>query len=269
MTRSPPAFTILILVASLITGCKPIVNHFAFYPDKRNVIAMENLPTGVQEITITTEDQVKTTSLYLPSVDSKKLLIYFHGNAGNIYHRIPDLQQLQTFGINVIGVSYRGYGKSEGSPSEDGIYLDGKAIYQYAIERLGFTTENIIILGRSIGSTVATDLAQHKELHGLILVTPLSNGKEQAKAGGLGLIAALAGEAFDNLSKIDNLISPLLVIHGTDDHVVPFSMGKAIYNRANAPKRFVKIDGADHNNLQETHPEMYWQPIYEFINKHT
>jgi len=241
------------------------VNYFAFYPDTSNVIATEKLPANVQEITISTEDQVNITSLYLPSAGSEKLLIYFHGNAGNIYHRLSDLQQLQSFGVNVIGVSYRGYGKSEGSPSEAGIYLDGKAVYQHAIERMEFSASNIIILGRSIGSTAAVDLAQGKELHGLILVTPLSSGKEQAATSGLGLISALAGEFFDNLTKIENLKSPLLVIHGTDDYVVPFAMGKAIYDRANAKKEFIKIDGAGHNNLQNTYPDEYWQPIYEFI----
>ncbi|MCF6323275.1 MAG: alpha/beta hydrolase [Gammaproteobacteria bacterium] len=251
----------------MASGCKSIVNYFAFHPDKVNVIAIENLPPSVKEITITTEDQVKITSLYLPSTGSKKLLIYFHGNAGNIYHRMPGLLHLQKIGFNIIGASYRGYGKSEGSPSEAGIYLDGKAVYQYAIEELDFSAENIIILGRSIGSTVAVDLAQNKKLHGLILVSPLSNGKEQAKASGLGLISAFAGDAFDNLTKIDNLNSPLLVIHGTQDRVVPFSMGEAIFNRAKTEKIFIKIDGAGHNDLQNAYSKEYWTPIFQFMNK--
>jgi len=263
--KPPKPLAVLCLLAFAISGCKPIVNYFAFYPDTRNVIATEKLPANVQEVTITTQDQVNITSLYLPSAGSEKLLIYFHGNAGNIYHRLSDLQQLQSFGVNVIGVSYRGYGKSDGSPSEAGIYMDGKAVYQHAVDKLGFTTENIIILGRSIGSTAAADLAQGKKLHGLILVTPLSNGKEQATASGLGMISAFAGESFDNLTKIKNLNSPLLVIHGTDDYVVPFAMGKAIYDRANVKKEFIKIDGAGHNNLQNAYPDEYWQPIYEFI----
>ena len=262
---SSSIFTILILFSLVIPGCKPIVNHFAFYPDTTNVIATEKLPENVQEVTIITEDQVNITSLYLPSAGSEKLLIYFHGNAGNIYHRLSDLQQLQRFGINIIGVSYRGYGKSDGSPSEAGIYLDGNAVYQHAVEQLGFTAENIIILGRSIGSTAAVDLAQGKELHGVILITPLSNGKEQATAGGLGMISSLAGDSFDNLTKIENLKSSLLVIHGTEDYVVPFTMGKAIYERANVKKAFIKIDGAGHNNLQSAYPDEYWRPIYEFI----
>ncbi len=263
-----PYRTWLILIALLFisAGCKPIVNYFSFHPNKSNFITTENLPAAVKEITITTEDKVKITSLYLLSAGSEKLLIYFHGNAGNIYHRMQSLLHLQKTGFNIIGVSYRGYGKSEGSPSEAGIYLDGKAVYQHAIEQLGFSAENIIILGRSIGSAVAIDLAQNKQLHGLILVSPLSNGKEQAEASGLGLISTLAGDAFDNLTKIDNLNSPLLVIHGTKDHVVPFSMGEAIFSRAKTEKRFIKIDGAGHNNLQNGYSKEYWMPILKFMN---
>ncbi len=266
MIKSYGTLLVIILFSFVTAGCKPIVNHFAFHPHKGNLIATENLPANVEEITITTEDQVKITSLYLSFAASKKLLIYFHGNAGNIYHRMPALLHLQKSGINVVGVSYRGYGKSEGRPSEAGFYLDGKAAYQYAIEELGFSAKNIIILGRSIGTTVATNLAQHKNLHGLILVTPLSNGKEQAEASGLGLISTFAGDAFDNLTKIDNLNSPLLVIHGTQDRVVPFSMGEAIFNRAKTEKKFIKIEGAGHNDLQDSYSKEYWIPILKFMN---
>ena len=100
--KAMSTFTISALIGLSMLGCKPIVNEFAFYPDNVNVIPENKLPEGIQEFTISTEDNVKLTSLYLPSTDSNKLLIYFHGNAGNIYHRIPSLLQLHNIGINVI-----------------------------------------------------------------------------------------------------------------------------------------------------------------------
>lgn len=246
-------------------GCKPVINELAFHPDTENVIPANKLPDEIQEITISTADKVSITSLYLPSTESDKLIIYFHGNAGNIYHRIPSLLQLHQFGINVLGVSYRGYGKSEGEPSEEGVYLDGKAIYQHAVEQLAFPKENIIILGRSIGTTVAINTAQNKQIGGVILITPLTNGKEQAEAAGLGAISSLAGSSFDNSAKIENIKSPLLVIHGTNDQVIPFSMGKDIFDRAKVKKKFVKIEGANHNNLHDDYQQEYWLPILRFI----
>jgi len=259
-------FTISALIGLSMLGCKPIVNEFAFYPDNVNVIPANKLPNGIQEITINTDDNVKLISIFLPSTKSKKLLIYFHGNAGNIYHRIPSLLQLHSFGVNVIGVSYRGYGKSEGDPSEEGIYLDGEATYQYAVERMGFSKENIILFGRSIGTTVAINIAQNKDIQGIILVTPLTSGEYLAKAIGLGSVASLAEGSFDNITKIESIKSPLLVIHGTSDRIIPYSMGREIFERANVKKEFVKIDGANHNNLHDIYSQKYWPPILRFIN---
>ena len=251
----------------IIYGCKSVINQVAFHPDNVDVLPKNRLPHGIEEFFVNTEDHVKIQGLYLPVVDSDKVLIYFHGNAGNIYHRIPSLVQLQRFGVNVVGVSYRGYGKSEGTPSEEGVYLDGDAVYKYVTEELGFDQSNIIIFGRSIGTTVAINTSQHKEIGGLILVTPLTSGKAQAKAGGLGVISSIDGNSFDNLTKIKNVKAPLLVIHGTNDRVIPYSMGKEIFDSAQAKKKFVKIKGAGHNNLQDTYRQAYWQSILDFIKQ--
>jgi len=165
----------------------------------------------------------------------------------------------------VIGVSYRGYGKSNGDPTEEGVYQDGQAIFQYAVEQMGFSKEKIIIFGRSIGTAVAINTAQNEKIRGVILVTPMTDGKDQAKAGGLGPISSLAGNSFDNISKVGNIESPLLVIHGTNDQIVPYSMGEAIFNRANVKKKFVRIKSANHNDLQDAYGKEYWPPIIEFI----
>lgn len=261
----------LILIAFLsiliLHGCKPVVNKMAFHPDNENVLSTDQLPSNVQEIFIETEDQVKIQSYFIPNKSSDKILIYFHGNAGNICHRLPDLMQISSFGINVLGISYRGYGKSQGKPSEKGIYIDGKATLNYATQRLGFSINNVTLLGRSIGTTVAINTSQNLNIGGLILVTPLTSGKDHAKAAGLGFISSLAGNSFNNIDKIVNVSCPILIIHGTQDNVIPFEMGKRIYNKAKTKKQFVKIEGADHNNLSTKYKERYWPPIYELTTK--
>jgi len=245
-----------------LSGCKELVNQFAFYP---NQTYEKKLPPEVQERLFTTSDEVQLSSLYLPTIGSDTLLIYFHGNAGNIYHRIPTLLHLQKTGVSVLGVSYRGYGKSAGEPSEEGLYLDGQAALNFAVNDLGLDERNIIIFGRSIGSTVAVDLAQHKNLLGTILVTPLKSGEEQAETMGLGLLTPLVGDAFNNFDKIDKLASPLLIIHGTNDKVVPFSSGKDLFDKATVNKTFVRIEGGKHNDLPSKYSQEYWQPIFEFV----
>ncbi len=260
----------IILIALLGTtmyGCKFIINQLAFYPDRVDLLSKNSLPPGVEERFIDTEDRVRIQLLYLPSTGSGRVLIYFHGNAGNIYHRIPDLLQLQRFGINVMGVSYRGYGKSGGAPSEEGIYQDGEAVFDYATEVLGFPQSEIIIFGRSIGTTVAINSAKNRAIGGLILVTPLTSAKAHAKAVGLGFLSPLAGDAFDNVTRIKEVKVPLLVIHGTDDRVIPFSMGRQLFDSAQTKKQFITIEGAGHNNLQADYGQAYWSAIAGFIRQ--
>ncbi len=266
-----PTFALLILItvtsAVILPGCDAVVNYFAFQPDNLNVLPADQFPDGIEEFAVTTGDHVRIQGLYLPRADSAKVVIYFHGNAGNIYHRIPDLVRLRQSGVSVVGAGYRGYGNSEGTPSEAGIYQDGDAIYRYVTEELGYSEKNIIIFGRSIGTAVALHVAQHKQTGGLILVTPLSSGKAQAEASGLGVIASIAENSFDNLDKIEHIKVPLLVIHGTRDRVIPFSMGKEIFDSASTRKQFIKIEGAGHNDLQDRYGQAYWPPIAEFINR--
>ena len=248
-----------------LQGCEPVINKMAFHPDTENVIPSNQLPRGVQELYIETEDRLEIQCYYIPSKHSDKIIIYFHGNAGNIGHRLPDLMQLNNFGLNVLGVSYRGYGNSQGKPSEAGIYMDGNAAFRHATGDLGFAVENVFVLGRSIGTSVAIHVSQKKNLGGLVLVTPLTSGAEQAKASGLGLVSFVAGDSFNNIGKIGFVSCPVLVIHGTRDNIIPISMGKDIYAKVGSNKKFVAIDGAGHNNLSTTYAGNYWPPINEFL----
>lgn len=119
-------------------------------------------------------------------------------------------------------------------------------------------------MGRSIGTTVALNTAVEQPLGGVILVSPLTTGRAQAGAMGLGSFGSVAGNAFDNLSKVTRLRAPLLVIHGTADEVIPFRMGKAVFEKATVKKEFIKIEGAEHNNLQNFGLQ-YWMPILNFV----
>jgi len=124
---------------------------------------------------------------------------------------------------------------------------------------------NIYIFGRSIGTTVAIHTAQKKKLAGLILVTLLTSGKDMAKATGLGIVSFVAGLSFRNIDKIHNISCPVLVIHGTNDQVIPYGMGVEIYNKLQTKKRMVTIRGARHNNISSSFSGSYWMPISDFI----
>ena len=249
----------------ILCSCESIRNGLAFHPDTTNTIPSNKLPAQVQEFFIPSTEDIQLQSYFIPYEKSDKLVVYFHGNAGNISHRLTDLLQLNSFGINVLGISYRGYGTSTGNPTEEGVYEDGLATLNHAISKLGFEESKIYILGRSIGTTVAINTAQSRSISGLILVTPLTSGADQAKAMGLNSVSSIAGKSFNNMNKTQNIICPTLVIHGTNDRVIPIHMGESIYDQIKTEKQFVRIRGANHNNLSTQYDRQYWFSIYNFI----
>lgn len=250
-------------------GCRWFVNLYAFHPDRHDVPAADDLPGGVKEVFLPTSDGETLQCYWVEGKNAKQTLIYFHGNAGNISHRIPDLLMLAEVGPNVLGVGYRGYGKSSGKPSEKGIYMDGRAALDHVKRAHGFSPDQVILMGRSIGSTVAVDLARNEVYAGLILVTPMTTGKAMGKYHGFGLLSALAGDAFNNQAKIGDIRSPLLIIHGTTDNIVPHVMGEQLHARAPEPKSLVTVQGAGHNDISiggVGGVNIYWKAIRQWIH---
>ena len=147
------------------------------------------------------------------------------------------------------------------------MYIDGKAALEYVTKELGYNLEDVIILGRSIGATVAMHVSQDIDLGGLVLVTPLTSGKEHAQTALPGIFWLLAGGSFNSIGKIENVVCPILIIHGTEDNVIPIDMGRKILELARAEKRMVEIEGAGHNDLSTTYSTVYWPPIHEFTTQ--
>ncbi len=260
--RLTPIFLSTVL---LLAACKPAVNFFAFHANDSYILPADALPPETKEVFFEADDGVRLQALFLKNPSSDIVIIFFHGNAGNIYHRLDDYQLLRQLGTSVFALSYRGYAKSEGSPSETGINLDGKAAFKYVTKTLGYIPPQVFVFGRSIRSTVAADVAQGKNIAGLILISPLSTGRDQADAMGLGFAASLAGVAFNNETKIKRLKAPLLIIHGNRDTLIPIAMGRKILDAAHGDKTFIEIDGAGHNDISGRFKGYYWPPIAEFI----
>lgn len=264
--KGPHVFLLGFLVL-LLTGCKEtLIRHLAFFPEK----VSDNLSISepwLSEVYLTTNDGIKIHALFIESKGANKIVLFFHGNAGNAYHRIPDAYALSLSGINVLLVDYRGYGKSEGKPSEQGLYKDAEAAYDYLIDKRQYTPKDIFLLGRSIGTSAAIHLAQDRQPGGLILITPLSSGKQMATTMGLGWLSWLVGPVFDNIQKIRKANAPTLVIHGDKDEIIPFSMGEEIYKTAPAKnKQFMRIKGGGHNDLTQVAGPGFWASVGQFIN---
>jgi len=133
------------------------------------------------------------------------------------------------------------------------------------LQRQGFESTRILVLGRSLGTAVAVEIAKERALGGMILVAPLTSGRAMAEAQGYGPLSYFAGDAFDNLSRIGQIRCPLLIVHGTQDEAAPIDMGRRLFAAAPEPKQFVAIPGARHSDIERVAPDLYWDAIKDFI----
>ncbi len=211
-------------------------------------------------VKLTTRDGEKISALYFPNSQATYTILYSHGNGTDLGYIRPLLIALQQLGFSVFAYDYRGYGTSDGTPSEHKTYEDIAAAYQYLTEVLRVPAKRIILYGHSVGSGPSIDLATREPVAGVIL-----EGAFTSTFRVVTQIPVLPFDRFDNLSKIRAVRSPILVIHGTDDRVIPFSHARQLYEQANQPKQFVAIAGADHNDLMEVAGLKYQDVLIEFV----
>ena len=247
-----------------------IVNQFTFFPHNKILLKKTLWPDYVSEKWIETEDNEKLQAVYFKHSDAKpnSLIIYFHGNTGNMFshNRFDHANQFYKMGHNVLMISYRGFYKSSGKPSEQGVFMDGEATIKYAQQTLGYTIENTFIFGRSLGTTVATHVSQNRNFKGVLLITPLTNAKDMAKTMGFKYVSFLVKKAFKSLKKIKRLKSKLLIIIGTVDKVTPPEMGIKLFNKYKGDKQLITVEKGGHNNLQIIEFDKFWNGINNFVN---
>jgi fermentation-respiration switch protein FrsA (DUF1100 family) len=251
----------------LLHSCAFIVSKVSFFPNRKDIVKQEHLPPHVSLVRYNTPDKKTIEALYYKNDNYQKVILYFHGNAGNVYGRMPECQNLFSSGYNVFIVSYRGYSKSEGRPSEKGVYVDAESSLQFLKNHDSYKTEDIYVIGRSLGTAVSVNLCQNKNIKKLILITPMSSGNDLANAMGVGFLKPFAGDPFDSYSKINNISSEILFIHGTADEVIPYSQGKKLFNQFKGNKTFVTIPMGHHNDLEITDSKLYWESIRDFLKR--
>lgn len=208
----------------------------------------------LERAVLTTADGLRLQTYYMPAQDEDTgTIVLFHGNAGHAGHRMAKAAIYHLFGIGVLLAEYRGYGGNSGTPDEDGLYQDGRAAMDFLINEKNIPPEKIILYGESLGSGVAVQMAAEYKAAGLVLETPFSSAAAVAAAIYPFIPARLLlKDRYDNIAKISGIHPmPVLVMHGTADGVVPFKEGKKLFEAANDPKKFVTVDGGNHNNLYD------------------
>jgi uncharacterized protein len=260
---------LIFLLVMLVWAFGTLERRSLYYPDKEMVATPAIDQLAFDEVFLKTSDGVRIHGWFIPGpIKGKpaKTIALFHGNAGNISHRLDKLLELRKLGVNVLLLDYRGYGKSGGSPSEQGTYRDGEAAYTYLTEKRKIPPADLIFYGESLGCAVAIEMARRHPAGGLILESPFTSTIAMGKLVFPWLpVRWMVRYRYDNLTKISELHLPILIMHSPQDDVVPFAMGQQLYAAAPQPKTFFELSG-DHNAGYEITGRRYVDAIRSFMH---
>ena len=210
---------------------------------------------NIKEIKINTIDKISLLAWFYEGKSDKPILVYFHGNSFDIGERAYRIKRYNDAGFSTLIVGWRGYSGNEGKPTENNLYLDGKATIEWILENTKFNSEDIINYGESLGSGVAVELNLKFKFLCTVLEAPFTSiadvANKRYKMYPTKFLKFLIKDKFDNLSKIDQIKSPLLIISGTKDEVVPHLHSKLLFEKAIKTKKSLFIDEAMHNNLYD------------------
>lgn len=220
---------------------------------------------NLEECWLMTEDSVKLHGWFARAGNPIAVLVMSHGNAGNISHRLPIIMALRDAGFHVFMFDYRGYGRSEGSPDELGVYRDGRAAFDFVVQRNDVHPVPIILYGTSLGGAVAVDVALHRPAAGLILESTFSSARDVARVAYPFLpVQFVLRTKFSSIEKIRAIRIPSLFLHGDHDGIIPMTLGRKLFEAANEPKTFYEVPGADHNDIFTVGGRSYLDTIKDF-----
>jgi len=246
---------VIVLYATLCFAAYFVADRMIFLPPPATY------SHGLGTIGLTTADGVQISALHLPNPSAEYTILYSHGNAEDLGLVVPMLERIHDWGFSVFAYDYRGYGTSQGRPSERGVYADIDAAYAYLTERLAIPPERIILYGRSVGSGPAVDLAARQRVGGLILESAFMSAFRV-----LTRVPLLPCDEFRNLAKIERVSCPILVMHGLEDDIVPVAHGRRLFDAAREPKRALWVPGAGHNDFMLVAGERQSRAVIEFAD---
>ena len=275
--RTLAVVAVLVLVALLLLRVfrDRIVPRFIFFPEPLRPLESDPARWGwpeAEEVTLRTEDGLGLHAWWFPARGEgprRGVAVFFHGNAGHVGSRGEVGARLSELGLDALLLDYRGYGLSEGSPSETGLRRDAEAAYRSALERSGVPPRNLLVVGNSLGSAVAAWLAAERPVGAAVLVGPFTDAASVGRRA-YPFLPAWAfeweGNRFETAPAVARLRVPLLVAAGTRDRIVAPEESRAVYEAAAGPKRWLLIEGADHVGTL-LHPVL-WRELASFADRH-
>ena len=239
-----------------------------YFPSRQIEATPDSIGLSYDDVTIMTADGLKISAWHIPAPDARGVVLFCHGNAGNISHRLASIRIFHDLGLSVLIFDYRGYGKSEGSPGEKGTYLDAEAAWDYLVKVKGVDPATIVIFGRSLGSAVAAELALTRKAAALIIESGFTSVPDMGRKLFPHLpVRLLARFHYATVDKVDRISIPKLFIHSPDDEVISYDQGMILYEKAAEPKEFLRILGG-HNEGFLLSGDAYTSGLKRFIEQY-
>jgi fermentation-respiration switch protein FrsA (DUF1100 family) len=262
----------LILAACLYAGIFALVyfqqSSLIYYPNiaGRSLDASpQQIGLAYEDVELLTEDKVRLHGWFIPGDNPRGTLLFFHGNAGNISHRLDSIAIFNRMNLDVFIFDYRGYGQSEGQPGEDGTYLDAEAAWFYLVEARAVDADEIIVFGRSLGASIAAWLASRHRPAALILESSFSSVPSMAQRLYPFLpVKWLASFSYDTRQYVSRIDCPLLVAHSKQDEIIPYAEGRLVFDTAPVDKQFLEMRGGHNDGFIAT-GKLYSDGLSRFI----
>ncbi len=241
---------LVLAYAALVALAWVFQSRLVYFPQMGREIEATPLAYGLafEQVTLDTDDGERLAAWWVPREPAAGIVLMFHGNAGNISHRLDYLRMFNRLGYASLIVDYRGYGQSTGSPSEQGTYRDAEAAWNWLTRKRGVASGDIILLGESLGGAVAAWLAARVEPRGLVLASTFTSVPELgAQVYPFLPVRMISRFSYDTREAVQAVNAPILIAHSRDDDIIPFAHGKALFEAAREPKRFLEMRGG-HND---------------------
>lgn len=245
-------------------------NKIIFYPTRYpdGFWDPASVGTPAQDIYFKAEDGVTLHGWFIPAKKPVATLLWFHGNAGNLSHRLDNIQRLASLNLNIFIFDYRGYGRSEGEPNEQGIYKDSQSAYKTVVGLDAVSVDTLFLFGRSLGGVCALETAMHHPARGLILESVFTSSADMSrKIFPFIPLGWAVRSKLDALGRVPHLTLPKLFLHGTRDEIVPYELGRKLFEQAGEPKTFYPIEGAGHNDTYIQGGAEYFNALNHFISE--
>ena len=257
---------LFVFIVIFFMWARYVERHSLYFPVKDINFTPQVVGLPYEEACFDTSDGKRLYGWFIPAGGKAKFTVLFcHGNGGNISHRLEKIGLLHGLGLNVFIFDYRGYGKSEGAPSEPGLYKDADAAYKYLVEKRNIPKDGIILYGESLGGTVAAELATKESARAIITEEAFTSVPDMTGIVYPFIPRFVISTKFDTASKMKDATCPKLIIHSVDDEIVPFSLGEKLFKAASPPKEFLEIRGS-HNTAFFDSKEQFTEGIRSFLD---